>query len=607
MRTVWLLVVVILIAGLAPVCAAEEAKKDIPLYDGKPGTKIGDVCINPKDGAEMVWVPAGEFLMGSKDAIAVERQHKVDLDGYWVYKCEVTVAQYRKFCKETKRKMPKMPFLGRFRDDHPMVKESWQDAADYAKWAGVSLPTEAQWEKAARGTDGREYPWGNEWDPSKCACGVNWERGIRNLTTRPRTMPVGSYPAGASPYGAMDMVGNVWEWCADWYDPNYYENGPSRNPKGPSEAVKLEGNELGARVMRGGSWLDQPIGSGLSCDYRYYRDPKGSENQWTLANFGTCGFRCAGTPGDKLVALEGGLVSKPVAAPAVVTPTKTETPESTPEPILPGVKVGDTSINPKDGAEMVWVPAGEFTMGSTDEQIDALLKEIPEDSEFRKWNKVALDAEKPQRKVDLDGYWMYKYEVTVAQYRKFCEATKREMPEAPEWGWKDDHPMVNVNWQDGADYAKWAGVCLPTEAQWEKAARGTDGRIYPWGNAWDASKCANSEGKQLKSTKPVGNHASGASPYGCMDMAGNAWEWCADWYDPNYYKTGPTKNPIGPSKAVEIIIGGQVVMKDGSRVMRGGSWPIAAFFGRSFRCADRYNFAPTVPSVYYGFRCARTP
>ncbi len=253
-------------------------------------------------------------------------------------------------------------------------------------------------------------------------------------------------------------------------------------------------------------------------------------------------------------------------------------PESTPaqsrETSAPRPKPGDVRINPKDGAEMVWVPAGEFLMGSTDEE--------------------GYRDERPQRKVYLDGYWMYRTEVTVAQYRKFCEATNREMPEAPDWGWKEDHPVVLVTWQDAADYAQWAGVSLPTEAQWEKAARGTDGRVFPWGNEWDGARCANSVSWSLKGTKPVGSYPSGASPYGCLDMLGNVWEWCADWYDEAYYgNEAPSRNPPGPAEG-------------GARVLRGGSWS----FGRldCFRCAYRYyDLAPDYRSSNVGFRCSRTP
>jgi len=234
---------------------------------------------------------------------------------------------------------------------------------------------------------------------------------------------------------------------------------------------------------------------------------------------------------------------------------------------------GATFTNSNDAAAMLYIPPGEFTMGS------------------REGEAPAEPNEKPQRKVNLDGYWIYKREVTVAQYRKFCQATGRDMPEAPSWGWKDDHPIVNVSWDDATAYAKWAGVALPTEAQWEKAARGTDGRGYPWGNEWDNSKCANSEGNMdlNSSTKPVGSYASGISPYGVHDMAGNVWEWCSDWYGSSYYANAPKDNPTGPASGEY-------------RVLRGGSWIIND--PTRFRCAGRDRYGPGDRDVYSGFRCA---
>jgi formylglycine-generating enzyme required for sulfatase activity len=187
---------------------------------------------------------------------------------------------------------------------------------------------------------------------------------------------------------------------------------------------------------------------------------------------------------------------------------------------------------------------------------------------------------------------MYKNLVTVAQYRGFCQATGRSMPDAPPWGWHDDHPIVNVSWDDAKAYAKWAGVSLPTEAQWEKAARGTDGREYPWGNDWDASKCRCSKTQfgDAGSTSPVGSYPAGGSPYGCLDMAGNVCEWCADRYGQDYYASSPARNPTGPESGDR-------------RVLRGGSWN--DYNATLFRSAFRNYINPSRGiQLLFGFRCA---
>lgn len=227
-----------------------------------------------------------------------------------------------------------------------------------------------------------------------------------------------------------------------------------------------------------------------------------------------------------------------------------------------------TKINLKDGSAMVTIPAGSFIMGG-DQSLD----------------------EKPIHKVYLDAYQIGKREVTVAQYRKFCKATGWKMPKAPKWGWKGSHPMVNVTWDDAAAYCKWAGGRLPTEAEWEKAARGTNGKIYPWGNAWDQKKCANGDLK-LTSTAPATSYSTGKSPYGCENMAGNVWEWCADWYDSGYYYASPSRNPKGPSSG-------------NYHVLRGGGWCLNGSIG--FQCAHRYGSFGYVPNACtngFGIRLA---
>ncbi|MGD0089537.1 MAG: DUF4838 domain-containing protein [Planctomycetota bacterium] len=235
------------------------------------------------------------------------------------------------------------------------------------------------------------------------------------------------------------------------------------------------------------------------------------------------------------------------------------------------------ALNELDGAELVWIPAGEFLRGS------------PE-------GKGAGD-ERPQKKIYLDGYWIYKYPVTLQQYRKFCQAAGKEF-QAP-WGQTmhadpkgDDgkYPAL-PNWYEAADYAKWAGAGLPTEAQWEKAARGPDGREYPWGNDWDPEKCVSMERTLYRFSPgmlPVGSSPQGASPYGVEDLAGNCWEWVADWYDYEYYRTAPEKNPAGPEKGSH-------------KVLRGGD---SLWDERFARCAARMVMPPHVRDwVKTGFRC----
>ena len=243
------------------------------------------------------------------------------------------------------------------------------------------------------------------------------------------------------------------------------------------------------------------------------------------------------------------------------------------------------SVNPKDGAEMVFIPAGEFLMGSTPDQVKALQPGHP--TEFK---AGYFDPEQPQRTVKLSGYWMYRTEVTVAQYRKFCQETGRMMPDMPQGGWKDAAAMTSVSWFDASAYAKWAVVRLPTEAEWEKAARGTDGRTYPWGDTWDEKKCADPHSTGY-AVMPVGSFPDGASPYGVLDMAGNVWEWCQDWFSADYYVTAPNLNPPGPPTGTH-------------KVMRGGSYGTWAG-GVYFRCAYRDTVAiPGYARFDFGFRCA---
>ncbi len=240
-----------LIAERAPSEAAVERKANAPRIRI---TGEGE-AVNEVDGAELVWVPEGEFLRGSHSQAAGSDEgppRRIHLDGYWIYKYPVTLGQYEAFAEKAGRPFDRIwgqgPSYRMEPDadeaDYP-VMTNWYDAQAYARWAGGALPTEAQWEKAARGTDGRDYPWGDEWNPDKCvnihntAYTYHPERFTRGFR------PVGSHPQGASPYGVMDMAGNVWEWTRDWYGHTYYAEAPDRNPTGP------EGGYV--KSVRGGS------------------------------------------------------------------------------------------------------------------------------------------------------------------------------------------------------------------------------------------------------------------------------------------------------------------------------------------------------------------
>ncbi|GKS57600.1 sulfatase modifying factor 2 [Nitrospira sp.] len=226
--------------------------------------------------APMVAVPAGSFVMGrdGREALEDERPgHEVWLDAFEIDQHEVTTAQYAAFLHETAQPPPVLwetVDLTRH-GAKPVVGVSWEDASLFCAWAGKQLPSEAQWEKAARGTDGRRYPWGNSAPTSKRA---NFALGAR-FSYDLVLFPVGRFPSGASPYGAQDMAGSVWEWVRDWYDGAYYATSPSRNPTGP------EGGQF--KVLRGGSWSDLPK---YLLAYSRFKLPPSTRNSFT-------GFRCA--------------------------------------------------------------------------------------------------------------------------------------------------------------------------------------------------------------------------------------------------------------------------------------------------------------------------
>jgi len=234
-----------------------------------------EVGLAPSDEAAMAMIPAGEFWMGVDGTVGLDDErprHKVWLDAFAMDVHEVTTKRYAAFLASTGRKPPLLWDLVdvSVHGDRPVVGVDWQDAEAYCRWAGKRLPTEAEWEKAARGTDERRHPWGNQ-APSPAR--ANFGLGAR-FSYSQVLMPVGHYEGGISPYGLYDLAGNVWEWVQDWYKGSYYEESPERNPRGPEEGQ--------FKVLRGGSWSDLP---NYLLTYGRFKLPPETRNSYT-------GFRC---------------------------------------------------------------------------------------------------------------------------------------------------------------------------------------------------------------------------------------------------------------------------------------------------------------------------
>jgi serine/threonine-protein kinase len=269
---------------------------------------------------------------------------------------------------------------------------------------------------------------------------------------------------------------------------------------------------------------------------------------------------------------------------AVATATLAFTQTPTPTPTLsPTPQAGATTISSIDQMVQVYVPAGEFTMG----------------------HDSGAPDQQPAHSVYLDSFWIDRSEVTNALYA-LCEGAggctrpleTRSITRPDYYGNAQfaNYPVLFVNWNQAQAYCSWAGRRLPTEAEWEKAARGADGRLYPWGSDLPDAQRLNSALSGVGDTVAVGQYPGGASPYGALDMAGNAWEWVADWYDPNYYTESPKENPTGPS---------QTGCPEGDcRVLRGGAWDS---HDAQATTAARLFYGPNDARDAFTIRCAQTP
>ena len=517
----------------------------------------------PPEG--MVLIPAGSFQMGSDDAEASDDEqpvHTVHVDGFFMDTHEVTNAQFKAFV-DANPEWGKIDhgfsiygsYLSHWsgtdypagKADHPVVWVSWYAAMAYAEWAGKRLPTAAEWEYAARGgLAGQKYPWG---DDELTPAHANYGENIGDTT------PVGQYAANG--YGLYDMAGNVWEWCLDAFDADFYAaSDNSRNPIAGGETVQwLRENFTSLptdsfRVLRGGGWSE--ISTNLRVAFHGVNAP--------TYTFFSIGFRCVRD----------------------ITPATA------------GEEIPEVAIDVPEG--MVLIPAGTFLMGSDD---------------VFTWGNPRVHT------VHLNGFFMDKYEVTNAQFKAFVDANPQWQKDQIEdrfhngsylyhWSGTDypagkaDHPVDSVTWYAAMAYAEWAGKRLPTEAEWEYAARGgLEGKRYPWGDTITPADANYNENENVGYTTPVGQYA--ANGYGLYDMAGNVYEWCLDGWDADFYAVSDnSRNPIAGGMSIqELRENFTTIPTYPSRVRRGGGWS----HGTSvLRVAYRFWDSPANP---VGFRCVR--
>ena len=454
-------------------------------------------------GVTMVLVPAGCFMMGS-DARWDERPiHEICFDEpFWIDKYEVTQSQFAQFDGV---KTDPNDFTG---DPRPVESITWFEAKDFCELRGGRLPSEAEWEYAARGPDNLAFPWGFEWEPDNVV-------GYRNFAEG--TSEVGSIPEGMSWVGAQDMSGNVSEWTSSLYEFYPYDVDDGRE----------NSSSIEPRVHRGGHYANSP--PGLYMANREWLEPD--------SMLGDLGFRCTRDYEAELEDMISATLTNEV--PLVIRN-------------VDWYPIEDDF----DGVTMVLVPPGCFMMGSEDGDWD----------------------EQPVHEVCFDRpFWIDKYEVTNAQYGSIgCD----EASSAP------DQPRNCVDWLEAHSFCEGRLLRLPTEAEWEYAARGPDNLRYPWGDDWNPENAIHAHNSSESAV--VGSIPAGMSWVGAMDMSGNVWEWTSskNW---NY--------PYDKTDGREVI---DSIMGIG-RQLRGGSWNNGADL---LRAANRGSNDMGIINLDRGFRCA---
>ena len=694
----------------------------------------------PADAHNFALIPAGAFTMGDGlDNMKDAPEHEVKVSGFYMGTHEVSWRLWREVRDwAVSNGYPDLADVGVGKGDtHPVHSVNWYDVVkwcnaaseraglqpvyyvsqggavyktgttvyiDYSK-QGYRLPTEAEWEKAARGgLSGKRFTWGDTISHKEANYKANdshWRydvSGQRKDTFhpdfdgggRPHTSPVGSFPANG--YGLYDMSGNVWEWCNDWYDRSYYSRSPSIDPEGPA---------LGSgRVRRGGGWFSHALHCRVAI--RGYYSPDNRRNIY--------GFRLALSHKTQLGSNAAAQVSNPMARSESTGATLEGRPPSSKSLVILEATYGAkgafndvlSTLNDKIVNDSITLQVNNRTMGGDPKvgtrkalyiryAIEGMeyTKTVEEDrtlslpekkdriTEQRRLHQatgkqtpprqfpVPVDAhnfalipagaftmgdgldnmkDAPEHEVKVSGFYMGTHEVSWRLWREVRDwAVSNGYPDLADVGVGkgDTHPVHSVNWYDvvkwcnaaseraglqpvyyvsqgGAvyktgttvyiDYSK-QGYRLPTEAEWEKAARGgLSGKRFPWGDTIshkEANYYANSsrfsydvsgqrkatfhpdfDGGGRPYTSPVGSFP--ANGYGLYDVSGNVWEWCNDWYESSYYSRSPGTDPQGPSTGSK-------------RALRGSTWHNDAPF---CRVADRNISIPDFRSIFLGFRLA---
>jgi formylglycine-generating enzyme required for sulfatase activity len=556
------------------------------IASGLPGIACTGVSTNDEwvpvirefGGIPMALVPAGCFTMGSTDEqidqyLTMRNSRGLYEDEqpahlqcfqvpFWIDVYEVTNGFYGSY--------------GWWQEnDQPRESVTWFEADSYCNRRGARLPTEVEWEYSARGPDNLLYPWGNTFESDRLNyCDFNCQYPGSDASYDDgysTTAPVGSYPEGASWVGALDMAGNVWEWISTILLPYPYRPDDGRE-------VSAEQDSASMRMVRGGGRLDPN-----------YVVRSANRNERLSTHYDSrFGLRCARSFNPER---DGELSSQ--ARPELIYAPPND------------AGLGDTWTRPRDGEVMVFVPGGTFKMGTgTTGATDA------------GWNEF------PEHPVQVDSFWIDKYHVNNKQYAEFlnlrgnqqeggvtwlelesefCLITKRGEYFWPRNGF-EDHPVIDVSWFGASAYCDWIGGRLLTEAEWEYAASGPKNWIYPWGNEYDCTMGnfhdwtdedipVSYPGERgcdgIDFTSPVDAYPEGASWVGALDLAGNVWDWVADW-GVSFYPSGLQVNPTGPESGAYKIV-------------RGGSWNNHHW---GVRTTMRSDYPPIVRSSYIGFRCA---